>query len=148
MGFLASFLLKFFSSGVLSFVSNIVGKLSDQRIAIVQAQAGLAAGEVTAVIAAEQTRISAQASTIMAAMNHPIWWIGWALFVLPAGCYAALIHSKSLLCPFFVSVCEWNILRVPATTEAWDQLVVLSFFGLAATSSVVGLIASKIGTPK
>lgn len=148
MGFLASFALKFFSGTVLSFVSNVVSKLADEHVAIVQAQTGLAIAEVGGVVAAEQTRMNAQASITLASMTHPVWWIGWVLFVIPAGAYDALIHLKSLACPFFDAACTWNILRVPATIEAWDQYVVLSFFGLAATSSVVSSIAGRIGTPK
>lgn len=148
MGFLASLALKLFTGPVLGFVSSVVGKLADEHVAVVQAQTGLSIAEVNGVIGAEQTRINAQASITLASMTHPVWWIGWVLFVIPAGAYDALIHLKSLACPFYETACTWNILRVPATIESWDQYVVLSFFGLAATSSVVSSIASKINTPK
>jgi hypothetical protein len=145
---LASFFLKFFTGSTLSFVSSIVTQLTNEHAAIVTAQTTLTGIEVGAVINAEIARQNAQAGLISAMMAHPIWWIGWALFVLPAGLYVALIHLKSILCPFWGSACAWNILEVPAKLEAWDNYVVLSFFGLAAAGPIVTALASKITLPK
>lgn len=145
MGLIAGFFLKFFTGTALSFVSNIVGKLSDAHVAIVQAQTGLDATKVTGVVEAERTRLAAVSNVTMAAMTHPVWWIGWVLFVIPVGLYDAIIHGKSILCPFWSFACTWDILRVPPTQESWDMYVVLSFFGLAATSSVITSIAQSVG---
>jgi hypothetical protein len=125
----------------------VLKSLTSEHVAVVQAQAGLAATEASAVVNAEIARQSAQANLLGAMMRHPVWWLAWCLFVLPAGLYVALIHLKSLACTFFDAACGWNILRVPPQIEAYDQLVVLSFFGLAAASSVVGMIAARIGAP-
>jgi hypothetical protein len=144
MGWLASLALKFFSGSTLSFVSKVVGTLANERIAVVQAQTGLAATEVTAVVQAEISRQQALSSVMQAEMTHRIWWWGWALFVLPAGAYVALIHIKSLAC-FFGYACTWNIPEVPKQIEAWDTYIVLSFFGLAATSSILGSIVGRLG---
>ena len=135
MGWLASIALKFFTSSTLSFVSGVVSKLSDAHVAVVQAQTGLDATKVTGVIAAEQTRLAAVSNVMMTMMSHPIWWVGWALLVLPVGLYDAQIHFKSILCPYLASVCEWDIKRVPQVQESWDMYVVLSFFGLFITGS-------------
>ena len=145
MGFVASFFLKFFTGSALSFVSNIVGKLSDAHVAVVQANTGLSAVEAQGVVKAEVVRTGAQRDVQMAQMSHPIWWTAWVLFVIPPGVYTSIIHLKSILCPFVADACTWNILRVPATIESWDMYVVLSMFGLAATSSVIGLIANRVG---
>jgi len=144
MGLIASFLLRFFTGSTLSFVGNVLQSLTSEHVAVVQAQTGLAATEATAVVNAEIARQSVQANLLGAMMRHPIWWIAWCLFVLPAGCYVALIHVKSLACTFFGAACGWNVLRVPPQIEAYDQLVVLSFFGLAAASSVVSAIVGKV----
>ena len=148
MGFIASLFLKVFTGSTLSFVSNILKSLTSEHVAVVQAQAGLDATMATAVVQAEVARVAAQSQVQMAQMTHPIWWVAWTLFVIFPGIYDALIHLKSIMCPFFEDACTWNIPRVPATIEAWDMYVILSMFGLAATSSVISLIAGKVSMPK
>lgn len=145
MGWLASIALKLFTGPTLSFVSGIVTSLSNEHVAVVQAQTGLAATEAVAVVNAEIVRQQALSSVLQAQMQHKVWWWAWALFVFPAGCYIALVHVKSLACTFIDSACTWNILEVPRQFEAWDQYVVLSFFGLAAASSVVSSIVGRLG---
>lgn len=150
MAWLASIALKFFSGGALSFVSNILTQLTNTHVAIVQAQTGLEATEAAAVVNAEIARQGYLSSTIVAGMNHPIWWIGWGLFVFPAGLYSAQVHFKSVFCAWgWFDACSWNILEIPRQFESWDTYVVLSFFGLAATSSVVAAIAKRAtSTPR
>lgn len=145
MGWLASFALKFFSGSALSFASSIITSLTNEKVAIVQAQTGLAASEAVAVVQSEIARINAQSQIQMAQMTHPVWWAAWTLFVFPVGLYDALIHLKSALAPFFPSVLLWNIPEVPKEIEAWDMYVILSMFGLAATSSVVASIVGRLG---
>ena len=67
------------------------------------------------------------------------------MFVLPAGAYVAIIHLKSIMCAFFGTACMWNIPEVPKQIEAWDTYIVLSFFGLAAASSILGSIVGRLG---
>jgi hypothetical protein len=145
MGWLASLAMKLFAGSTLSFVSNIITSLTNEKVAIVTAQTGLAATEVTAVVQAEIARQQALSSVMQAEMTHRIWWWGWALFVLPAGAYVAIIHIKSLACAFFATACTWNIPEVPKQIEAWDTYIVLSFFGLAATSSILGSVIGRLG---
>ena len=145
MGWLASIFLKVFTGSTLSFVSRVVTSLSNEHVAIVQAQTGLAASEVTAVVQAEIERQKALSSVMQAEMTHRIWWWGWALFVLPAGAYTAVIHLKSILGGVFPAILAWNIPEVPQQIEVWDTYIVLSFFGLAATSSIVGSIVGRLG---
>jgi hypothetical protein len=144
MGWLASLLLKVFTGSTLSFVSNIVTSLSNEHVALVQAQTALDATTITGLVNAEISRQQALSTVMQAEMTHRIWWWGWSLFVLPAGAYVALIHIKSLAC-FFCYACTWNIPEVPRQIEAWDTYIVLSFFGLAATSSILGNIAARLG---
>lgn len=72
-------------------------------------------------------------------MNHPVWWIGWGLFVFPVALYHASIFIVSTLSLPIV------IQRVPPTQEEWAQLIVLSFFGLYATTSIVDRVLSRFG---
>lgn len=145
MSWLASFFLKAFTGSTLSFVSKVVTSLANEKVAVVQAQTGLAATEVTGIVQAEISRQQALSTVMQAEMTHRIWWWGWALFVLPAGTYVALIHLKSIMCAFIGTACMWNIPEVPKQIEAWDTYIVLSFFGLAATSSILGSIAGRLG---
>jgi len=145
MGWIASLFFKMFTGSTLNFVSNIIGKLSDSHVAIIQAQTGLDATAITGLVNAEIGRQQALAGVMQAEMQHRIWWWGWALFVLPAGAYVAIIHIKSLVCPFYAKACSWNIPEVPHQIEAWDNYIVLSFFGLAAASSIMGVIAGRLG---
>ena len=145
MGWLASIFLKVFTGSTLSFVSSIISSLSNEKVAIVTAQTGLAATEVTGIVQAEISRQQALSTVMQAEMTHRIWWWGWALFVLPAGMYVAIIHIKSIMCAFFGAACMWNIPEVPHQIEAWDTYIVLSFFGLAATSSILGNIVGRLG---
>ena len=149
MAWLAKIGLFLFSGPVLSFVSNVIGSLTNEKIAVVQAQTGLAAAEAQAIVTAEAARVAAQASAQMAAMSHPVWWVAWALFVLPVAFYDAAIHAKSLLCMFATNVqacnAAWVILEVPKEIESWDMYVVLAMFGLAVTSSVVTGIMNRLG---
>lgn len=149
MAWLAGIALKLFSGPTLTFVSNVIGSLTNEKIAIVQAQTGLAAAEAAAVVQAEAARVAAQANAQMAAMSHPVWWVAWGLFVLPVAFYDAAIHVKSLLCMLSADakVCNaaWVILEVPKEIESWDMYVVLSMFGLAVTSSVVTSIVNRLG---
>lgn len=145
MGWIASIFFKMFTGTTLNFVSNIIGKLADEKVALVQAQTGLDATAITGLVNAEISRQHELASVMQAEMNHRIWWWGWALFVLPAGAYVALIHIKSVACAFYSDACHWVIPEVPHQIEAWDNYIVLSFFGLAATSSILSVIAGRLG---
>lgn len=145
---IAGFFLKFFTGSTLSFVSGIVTQLTNEHAAIVTAQTTLTGVEVSSVVNAEISRYSAQASLETAMLAHKIWWVGWSCFVLPAGLYVALIHAKSILCPFWETACSWNIPEIPHQLEMWDGLVVMSFFGIAGVSAVVQAIAGKITLPK
>jgi len=145
MGWLAGIFFKYFTGSALNFVSGIVGKLADSHVAIIQAQTGLDATAITGLVNAEISRQQALSTVMQAEMTHRIWWWGWALFVLPAGAYVALIHIKSLTCAFYVQACTWNIPEVPRQIEAWDNYIVLSFFGLAAASTIMGSIAGRLG---
>jgi hypothetical protein len=145
VGFLATIFLKLFTGSTLSFVSNVIGSITNEKIAVVQAQTNLTATEASAVVNSEIARYNAQSALQMAQMTHPIWWVAWCLFVIPSGAYVGLIHLKSIACPFYHSACTWAIPEVPKQIEAWDSTIVLSFFGLAAASSIVQSITSRIG---
>lgn len=144
-----TWLLSIFSTPLLSFASSIIKSLTNEQVEELQARTGLAATEALAAVNAENVRVAAQRDAQMAAMTHPIWWVAWALFVFPVGLYMAANYMKSVGCMFSADyhACNaaWQILQVPPTLESWGFYVVLSMFGLAATSSVVKTIVSRMG---
>ena len=140
-----NWLISLFSTPIMSFVGSVIKSLTNEQVEELQARTGLAATEALAAVNAENVRVSAQRDAQLAAMNHPIWWVAWTLFVIPVGMYDALIHMKSVLAPFAPSVLLWNIPEVPKEIESWDMYVILSMFGLAVTSSVVTTIVRNLG---
>jgi hypothetical protein len=124
-----------------SIVTPILGaymKAKDVNLEALRAKLGTEQAEAAALLAHEAARIAAQREVTLAAMNHRVWWVAWALFVLPVGLYHAAIFLVSTFDAPFV------IQRVPATQEAWAQLIVLSMFGLYATTSIVDAVLARL----
>lgn len=89
-----------------------------------------------AVVMAEQARQTAVKEVVLGAMSHPIWWLAWALGVLPVMVYYASIFWVSTF-PFW----GWTVLKAPADALEFAKLVTGSMFGLAGASVVVTGIA-------
>jgi hypothetical protein len=127
-----------FGSAILQPILSAWAKSRDVNLEELRARLGVERDEATALLAHEGQRIAAQASDRQAMMSHRVWWIAWALFVLPVGLYHAAIYAVSILDAPIV------IRRVPATQEAWGQLVVLSMFGLYATTGIVDAVLARL----
>ena len=91
-----------------------------------------------ALMAADQARITAQRDITIAGMSHPIFWIGWALFLFPLGIYWAkiLIVDKTL--------------GLGATDPLtgfvldWAGTMVMYLFGLQVGVGIVGSIINRV----
>lgn len=93
-------------------------------------------------IKGEIARQNAVRDVTVASMNHPIYWVAWAMFVLPV----ALYHGSI----FWVSVFPglgWTILKVPPDQIEFAKTIVLSMFGLHATSSILTGVLQRWGKP-
>src|ERR1700737_4762488 len=84
------------------------------------------------VVQAEVSRIQANASVLQIAMGHPVFWIGWAIGVLPVMLYYGSI--------FWVSTFPglgWEIAKAPADALEFGHQVTNWMFGIAGASSLV-----------
>ncbi len=108
-----------------------------------------------------QSLIAAQRDVTLAAMSHPMWWIGWALFILPPGAYHALIFFVSMFdmwlntpgchvwaigeaVPRGVKLCEWYVRKVPPDQQQLSMLAAGLFVGLQVGSGIIAGILTRI----
>src|SRR5689334_18102598 len=85
-------------SGLPGFLNGVLAYLNKkQDVTLEQFRIGNANGkEVSiAVVQAEIAAKQAQKEMNIVGMSHPVWWVAWALFVLPVGFYHFMIHFVS-----------------------------------------------------
>jgi hypothetical protein len=128
-----SSLLGSFGDKVLGAIVQIVGKKQDINLAELGASKDVTVEMIRAEIADRQGR----RDIIVAGMNHPIWWLAWALFVLPVGLYHATIY---LVSTFHL---DHVVLRVPPTQEEWGVWIVISIFGAQAGHGIASSIVKR-----
>jgi hypothetical protein len=91
-----------------------------------------------ALMEADRVRIQSQRDITIRAMSHPIWWLGWALFVLPLGIYwnKVIVYDK--------------VLKLGATDPLtgfvldWSGYIVLSLFGMQVGAGLAGAIINRV----
>lgn len=124
--------------------NGLLGYLKTRSDADV-AKYGISRDMVNSVLANDAVTRQTSANVISQAMNHPVFWIGWLLFVIPPGLYNAQIHLISTFPSFFDG---WVVHRVPAVQEVWDMLAIQSLFlaqaGTGAVAGIVHAITNKI----
>lgn len=91
-----------------------------------------------ALMEAEKSLIAARRDVTIAGMSHPIWWLGWAMFVIPLGIY-------------WCKVLVWDkVLKLGATDPLtgivgeWAGYIVLGMFGLQIGTGIVGGIMNRV----
>ena len=94
--------------------------------------------QAIALMAAEQARIAAQRDITVAGMSHPVWWLGWGLFVLPLGIY-------------WCKVIVWDKVLGLGSTDPltgfvleWSGAIVTSLFCLQVGTGIVGGILNRL----
>jgi hypothetical protein len=93
-------------------------------------------------INAERARREAQRDLGIAAMNHPVWWIAWGLFVIPVGIYNAAIF---LLSTAGIGPETFAVLRVPGAQEALMGSIIQSIFLAQGVSGIAGAVIKRFG---
>lgn len=89
-----------------------------------------------AAIGYDGKRVDAHVQVIMQAMNHPIFWVAWGLFVLPVGLHHAAVFWVSTF-PFW----GWPVLEVPAMqAETAKQIVGTIFLAQAGTGITAAIV--------
>lgn len=91
---------------------------------------------------ADQARIAAQRDITVAGMSHPVFWLGWVIFVLPLGIYwgKVLLYDK--------------VLKL-GTTDAltgfileWAGWIVGSLFVVQVGTGIVGSVLRHLAGSK
>lgn len=127
-------------TGLPGMLNGILGYLNKkQDTALEQFRIGNTNGkEVSvAVVLAEQARQKAVSDLQVNAMNHPIWWVAFALGVFPVLLYHA--------CIFWVSTFPglgWTVLRVPAEELEYARVITGYMFGIGGASTLVATAAT------
>jgi hypothetical protein len=88
------------------------------------------------VVQAEVSRVQAAASVLQVAMGHPVFWMGWALGVLPVMLYYGSIFWVSTF-----PALGWEVQRAPADALEFAHQVTNWMFGIAGASSLVAGVA-------
>jgi hypothetical protein len=88
------------------------------------------------VVQAEVSRVQAAASVLQVAMGHPVFWIAWALGVLPVMLYYGSIFWVSTF-----PALGWEVQRAPADALEFAHQITNWMFGIAGASSLVAGVA-------
>jgi hypothetical protein len=89
-----------------------------------------------AVVQAEVSRVQAAASVLQVAMGHPVFWIAWALGVLPVMLYYGSIFWVSTF-----PALGWEVSKAPADALDFAHQITNWMFGIAGASSLVAGVA-------
>jgi hypothetical protein len=76
----------------------------------------------------------------LAAMSHPVWWLAWALFIIPAGLHHAAIYVLSTLS---VGPAEFAVLAVPLEQKAITREFIQWMLGAQVTSGIAGAVLKR-----
>jgi hypothetical protein len=90
-----------------------------------------------AVVQAEVSRVQAAASVLQVAMGHPVFWIAWALGVLPVMLYYGSIFWVSTF-----PALGWEVQRAPADALDFAHQITNWMFGIAGASSLVAGVSA------
>lgn len=141
-----TWLLSFISGPLLSKLVDVYKLRLDAQNSQDQKSLELAVEDIHAEIA----RRSAQRDLGIAAMNHPVWWLAWILFVIPVGLYHASIF---LLSTFGIPPCSvakgvvtgcFTILEVPSDQKDLSKAVIQYLFLAQAGSGVAGAVIKRL----
>jgi hypothetical protein len=88
------------------------------------------------VVQAEVSRVQAAASVLQVAMGHPVFWIAWALGVMPVMLYYGAIFWSSTF-----PALGWTVLKAPADALDFAHQITSWMFGIAGASSLVAGVA-------
>jgi hypothetical protein len=98
-----------------------------------------------AVVQSETARVHEVAGVLKVAMDHPIFWVAWALGVFPVMTYYAQTFFVSTFPHFWFWLsgipAQHAVLKAPADALEFAKLVTGSMFGIAGVSSVVAGVA-------
>lgn len=128
-----------FGSAILKPVLDAISHKQDVALEKYKAETGRDLQTDLAMLQAENIRRQGEVNLTMAAMNHPIWWFAWLIFVLPVGVYFALTFLYAALqIPIVLP-------EVSGQCAEWAKLIVPSIFAAQATTGIVTAISTRLG---
>lgn len=147
-------------TGLLKAASGLTSYLEKRQDAAAEkykAKVGAVAGTSQEALRIEGMRFKTWSHVAIAAMTHPIWWVGWTLFVIPVGFYDAKIYIVSTFADVLntpgcfvpavnhavshaAHICEWYVQQVPPAQGA-SRLEIMKFIfgGQAAAGASAGI---------
>jgi len=157
MGLVLPFLLKFLGGGALTSILNYM-KARNESSAVKYGKLGEV---IMRTIEGEVELRKVQASVLTTAMGHPIFWLGWILFVIPTAFYNGSIIYVSVLdahlniqgCvipaigqlpPPGRQVCQYFVRQIPALQETWANTMVMFIFGGQIVTGTMNNVISRL----
>lgn len=123
-------------TGIPGLLNGLLAYLQKRQDAAVTMNTNASTVDV-AVIQAEVSRQNAIRDIAVSMHSHKIFWVAWALGVVPVLGYHAAIFWVSTF-PWL----GWTVLKVPQEELVYADLIVKSVFTLTGASSVVAGIAN------
>lgn len=125
------------ASGIIAKAIELAAKAQDVDLEKFRTQQGVDRDAALKLLDNQRALIEAHRDLSMVAMNHPLWWAAWLLFVLPVGLYHALIFVVSTLDLALV------VRRVPPVQEEWAMWIVISIFGAQGAAGITAGILGR-----
>lgn len=156
----ATALLGFLLKGS-NLVTGYLERRQDAEAAKYKARVGAAEKLGSEALRVEAARQEAWGKVTIKAMAHPMWWVAWALFVIPVGLYDGMIYFVSTFDAWLnvpgclipahgghvydpALVCEWFVTKVPPDQGASRTNIIYFIFGSQAASGAAAGIAQAL----
>jgi hypothetical protein len=122
--------------GMVNTIFAWLGKKTDAALEKFRIQNNNEAQVSTVAIQGDVQKSIAMMDLQKSAMNHPIWWLAWALYILPAGVHSAAVH--------FVSTFHLALIvdKLPPDFIAQDKMIVMSLFGAQIGTGVIDKVVN------
>ena len=141
--------------------TNYLQKKQDADVEKYKAAVGGARDLAGDALKVEAARYQTWSNVTIAAMAHPVWWLAWAMFVVPVGLYDGMIYFVSTFDAWLNTagcyipthataiqagrhVCEWFVTAVPPDQASSRANIIYFIFGAQAASGAAAGIAQAL----
>lgn len=148
------------ADGVIGKGFDLASKRADVDLRKTEVLTGAQKEVLIEALRGDSARLQVQGNLVLQAMTHKIWWVAWAVFVLPVGVYEAAIFLASTFDVWLntpgcyipkigeglragLRVCEVYVRRVPEEQEKLAaQITGTIFIAQASTGVAAGIYQS------